>query len=151
MKVSVIELDARLYTMTSHLLMPKMGPLEVGTYLQTHGHDVSVYVECMNGVDETDILRSDMIGFSVGVGNATRVYETVARLKEKSRAIFVAGGPHATMVRSITASITWCAPRGRRHASTCCARSRPAATPGRYWASPIVATACRSTTRRARS
>ena len=98
MKVSIIELDARLYTMTSHLLMPKMGPLEVGTYLATHGHDVSVYVECMNGLDETDILQSDMIGFSVGVGNATRVYEMVARLKARSRATFVAGGPHATMI-----------------------------------------------------
>ena len=98
MRVSIIELDARLYTMTSHLLMPKMGPLKVGTYLATHGHDVSVYVECMNGVDETDILQSDMIGFSVGVGNATRVYEMVARLKARSRATFVAGGPHATMI-----------------------------------------------------
>lgn len=98
MKVSIIELDARLYTMTSHLLMPKMGPLEVGTYLATHGHDVSVYVECMNGLDEADIVDSDIIGFSVGVGNANRVYEMVARLKPKSRATFLAGGPHATMV-----------------------------------------------------
>lgn len=98
MKVSVIELDARLYTMTSHLLMPKMGPLEVGTYLASEGHDVGVYVECMNGFDEADICRSDVIGFSVGVGNATRVYETVERLKRKSRATFVAGGPHATMI-----------------------------------------------------
>jgi hypothetical protein len=98
MKVSIIELDARLYTMTSHLLMPKMGPLEVGTYLATHGHDVSVYVECMNGLDEAGILQSDIIGFSVGVGNATRVYDMVARLKPQSHATFVAGGPHATMV-----------------------------------------------------
>lgn len=98
MRVSIIELDARLYTMTSHLLMPKMGPLEVGTYLATHGHDVSVYVECMNGLDEAAILQSDIIGFSVGVGNATRVYDMVARLKPQSRATFVAGGPHATMV-----------------------------------------------------
>jgi magnesium-protoporphyrin IX monomethyl ester (oxidative) cyclase len=98
MKISIIELDARLYTMTSHLLMPKMGPLEVGTYLHTHGYDVSVYVECMNGVDEADILRSDVIGFSVGVGNANRVYEMVARLKATSSATFIAGGPHATMV-----------------------------------------------------
>ena len=86
------------YTMTSHLLMPKMGPLEVGTYLATYGHDVSVYVECMNGLDESGILQSDIIGFSVGVGNATRVYDMVARLKPQSRATFVAGGPHATMV-----------------------------------------------------
>jgi anaerobic magnesium-protoporphyrin IX monomethyl ester cyclase len=98
MKVSVIELDARLYTMTSHLLMPKMGPLEVGTYLAAQGHEVGVYVECMNGFDEDDICRSDVVGFSVGVGNANRVYETVERLKRKSRAAFVAGGPHATMI-----------------------------------------------------
>ena len=98
MKVSVTELDARLYTMTSHLLMPKMGPIEVGTYLANHGHDVSVYVECLNGVDEDDIRRSDLIGFSVGVGNANRVYDMVARLKPGSGATFVAGGPHATMV-----------------------------------------------------
>jgi radical SAM superfamily enzyme YgiQ (UPF0313 family) len=98
MKVSVIELDARLYTMTSHLLMPKMGPLEVGTYLAAHGHDVSVYVECMNGVNEDDVRKSDVIGFSLGVGNANRVYEMVSRLKRSSRAAFIAGGPHATMV-----------------------------------------------------
>lgn len=98
MKVSVIELDARLYTMTSHMLMPKMGPLEVGTYLSQKGHDVSVYVECMNGLDEEDIKSSDVIGFSLGVGNASRVYEMVARLRGTSPATFIAGGPHATMV-----------------------------------------------------
>ena len=98
MKVSIIELNARLYTMTSHLLMPKMGPLEVGTYLSQRGHDVSVYVECMNALDQEDICNSDVIGFSVGVGNATRVYEMVARLRQQSDAVFVAGGPHATMV-----------------------------------------------------
>ena len=98
MKISIIELDARLYTMTSHLLMPKMGPLEVATYLSQHGYDVSAYVECMNGVDEEDICNSDVIGFSVGVGNASRVYEMASRLKQTSRAILIAGGPHATMV-----------------------------------------------------
>jgi anaerobic magnesium-protoporphyrin IX monomethyl ester cyclase len=97
-KASIVELDARLYTMTSHLIMPKMGPLEVGTFLATHGHDVSVYVECMNGVDEQDLCASDIIGFSLGVGNANRVYETVARLKRRCGATFIAGGPHATMV-----------------------------------------------------
>jgi|SRR5271157_588416 len=98
MKISIIELDARLYTMTSHLLMPKMGPLEVGTYLAASGHDVSVYVECMNPPDERDILESDVIGFSIGVGNASRVYETVNRLKRISHAVFIAGGPHATVL-----------------------------------------------------
>jgi radical SAM superfamily enzyme YgiQ (UPF0313 family) len=98
MKVSIIELNARLYTMTSHLLMPKMGPLEVGTYLSKNGHDVSVYVECMNSLDEQDIMNSDVIGFSVGVGNASRVYEMVARLRQASRATFIAGGPHATVL-----------------------------------------------------
>ncbi|HEX3684016.1 MAG TPA: radical SAM protein [Bryobacteraceae bacterium] len=98
MKVSIIELDARLYTMTSHLLMPKMGPLEVGTYLSRNGHEVSVYIECMNALDEDDIIQSDVIGFSVGVGNASRVYEMVARLRQVSRATFIAGGPHATIL-----------------------------------------------------
>ena len=98
MKVSIIELDARLYTMTSHLLMPKMGPLEVGTYLCQNGHDVSVYVECMNGIDEQCIRNADVVGFSVGVGNASRVYEMVARLKQTSHSIFVAGGPHVTVL-----------------------------------------------------
>jgi radical SAM superfamily enzyme YgiQ (UPF0313 family) len=98
MKVSIIELDARLYNMTSHLIMPKMGPLEVATYLARNGHNVSAYVECMNSLNEEDIRNSDVIGFSVGAGNATRVYEMVDRLKRDCRAIFIAGGPHATVV-----------------------------------------------------
>ncbi len=98
MKICISELDARLYTMTSHLLMPKMGPLEVATHLARHGHAVTAYVECMNGFPEDEVAHNDVIGFSVGVGNANRVYETVQRLRRSSSAVFVAGGPHATVL-----------------------------------------------------
>jgi len=98
MKICIVELDARQYTMTSHLLMPKMGPLEVGTYLARHGHDVTVHVECMNDFPEAEMDRYDVVGFSVGVGNANRVYETAERLRRTTRARLVAGGPHATVL-----------------------------------------------------
>ena len=98
LKLALVDLETALPCITSPLLMPRHGVLSVGTAAARAGHTVNVWVECLNGVDESDLLNSDVVGFAVTHPNLSRVAKLSYRIKQNSSSAYlIAGGPHATI------------------------------------------------------
>ena len=98
LKVAVLDIDPRLPNITSQYLMPRHGVLEVGTAASRAGHDVSVFVETLNGIPGDELEDYDVVGAAVTGSNLSRVEELFVRLRRVAPMVrLVAGGPHATL------------------------------------------------------
>jgi radical SAM superfamily enzyme YgiQ (UPF0313 family) len=98
LKVAVLDIDPRLPNITSQYLMPRHGVLEAGTAASRAGHDVSVFVETLNGIPSRELDTYDVVGAAVTGSNLSRVEDLFVRLRRVAPSVrLVAGGPHATL------------------------------------------------------
>ena len=70
--------------------------LAVGTAVKAAGYDVDVFVEAWNGVPASELHHYDVVGASVTGSNLSRVAALFSAIRRRSsKALLVAGGPHA--------------------------------------------------------
>ena len=99
LKVALIDVEPRFPTTSSQHAMVRHGVLAVATAASEAGHDVSVFVESLNGLALQRLLTFDVVGASVTGSNLSRVKEIFTGLRERCPDIcLIAGGPHATLV-----------------------------------------------------
>jgi radical SAM superfamily enzyme YgiQ (UPF0313 family) len=98
-KIALIDLEPRFPTTSSQHAMIRHGLLAVATAASRAGHEVSVFVESLNGVRLPELLQFDVVGASVTGSNLSRVKEIFAQIRFLRPDIFlIAGGPHATLI-----------------------------------------------------
>jgi len=98
MRLALVDLNPRLPSIASQHLMPRHDVLAVGTAACQAGHEVSVFVESLNGCPFHELLAADVVGASVTAPNLTRVRELFQKIhKADPRIRLIAGGPHATL------------------------------------------------------
>jgi radical SAM superfamily enzyme YgiQ (UPF0313 family) len=99
--VALVDLDPALPHLSSPGLMPRHLILSVGTTARRAGHNVSVFVECLNGVPYEFLKTQHVVGAPVTVCCHNRVRDLFMRLRQDRPGIkLVAGGPHATLIPS---------------------------------------------------
>lgn len=80
--------------------------LAVGTAVKAAGYDVDVFVEAWNGVPASELHHYDVVGASVTGSNLSRVAALFSAIRRRSsKALLVAGGPHATLIPTDVAAI----------------------------------------------
>lgn len=99
LKVGLVELDARIPNLTSQSIMPRHDILAVATAAAEAGHEVSAFVESLNGVDKRLLATQDVVGASVTGCNVSRVRDLFDCLRRENPSVrLIAGGPHATLI-----------------------------------------------------
>lgn len=99
LKIAIIDLEPRYPTTSTQHAMVRHGVLSVATAASQAGHDVSVFVESLNGFTLADLLRFDVVGASVTGSNLSRVKEIFCQIRSNRNDIWlIAGGPHATLL-----------------------------------------------------
>lgn len=76
---------------------PSNGMITLATVLKKKYDDVYCYSESISEIVWNDVLDADIIFISIFTFNANRGYELASHIREKSKAIIVFGGLHATL------------------------------------------------------
>jgi radical SAM superfamily enzyme YgiQ (UPF0313 family) len=91
-------MESTLASTTTPLVMPRHGVLALGTALAKAGHAVSIFVECLNGINLEGVATADIVGFAVTYSNLKPVLAMAQKVRTiNPRATLLAGGPHATI------------------------------------------------------
>lgn len=99
LKVAIVDLEPALPNLSSQPLMPRHAVLAVATAARRAGHEVSVFVECLNGVPRERLHTFDVVGAPITVCCMSRVRSLFEDLRRRNPAIkLIAGGPHSTLI-----------------------------------------------------
>ena len=86
-----------LYTYEKYIRTPSHGLLTLTTIAKRYVDDTLMYSESISKVRWDDVLDADVVFIGIFTFAATRGYEIARYIKERSRAIIVMGGLHASM------------------------------------------------------
>ncbi|MDL2236906.1 B12-binding domain-containing radical SAM protein [Christensenellaceae bacterium OttesenSCG-928-K19] len=85
------------FTYNKYIRNPSTGLVTLATIAQKIVTDTLMYSESVSLIRYEDVYDADIIFFSVNTFNAVRSYEIADRLREKSNAVLVMGGMHASL------------------------------------------------------
>ena len=86
-----------LYTYEKYIRTPSHGLLTLTTIVKEHVDDTFMYSECISEIVWDDVLDADIVFIGIFTFAANRGYELAQFIKERSNAIVVMGGLHASM------------------------------------------------------
>jgi radical SAM superfamily enzyme YgiQ (UPF0313 family) len=86
-----------LYTYEKYIRTPSHGLLTLTTIVKGHVDDTLMYSESISGIRWDDVMDADVVFIGIFTFAATRGYELAQYIKERSGAIVVMGGLHASM------------------------------------------------------
>ncbi len=95
MKISFIEPRPPDFHIFSRFVMPRLGPLILGSILKQAGHEVEVMVESASKLDYRKLLEADLVGISAITSTAKRSYVLGNELRKQGKTV-IFGGPHPT-------------------------------------------------------
>ncbi|MGC4121234.1 MAG: radical SAM protein [Myxococcales bacterium] len=84
-------------TYNKHIKNPSTGLNILATIAKRHVNDTLMYSESISAIDLDDVGSADVIFFSINTFNATRGYQLADELRQRSRAVLVFGGMHASL------------------------------------------------------
>lgn len=88
---------ANLFTYNKFIRNPSTGLIILTTIAKQIVADTLMYSEAITNIDFNDVYDSDVVFIGINTFSATRGYEIARILKEKSKALIVIGGLHATL------------------------------------------------------
>ncbi|MCL1895930.1 MAG: B12-binding domain-containing radical SAM protein [Clostridiales bacterium] len=86
-----------LYTYEKYIRTPSHGLLTLATIAKAHVDDTYMYSESISKIKWDDVLDADIVFIGVFTFAASRGYELARYIKERSEAVVVMGGLHASM------------------------------------------------------
>lgn len=86
-----------LYVYDKYIRTPSIGLLTLATIVSKCNYDVFMYSESISKIKWKDVLDADIVFIGIFTFSANRGYELAEYIHEKSNAIVVMGGLHASM------------------------------------------------------
>lgn len=86
-----------LYTYDKYIRTPSIGLLTLATIVKDVVDDAFMYSESISKIKWHDVLDADIVFIGIFAFNAVRGYELARYIKERSKALVVMGGLHASM------------------------------------------------------
>jgi radical SAM superfamily enzyme YgiQ (UPF0313 family) len=94
-KIVLVETKSTYIHVYSHVPIPRVGSVLLGTILRDLGYDVKVYVEELEEVNFREFLDADLVGISTLTSTAPRSYH-LAKIAREASIPIVLGGTHPT-------------------------------------------------------
>lgn len=94
-KIVLVETKSTYIHVYSHVPIPRVGSVLLGTILRDLGYQVKVYIEELGEVDFREFLDADLIGISTLTSTAPRSYK-LAKIAREAGIPVVLGGTHPT-------------------------------------------------------
>jgi len=96
-RITIIQMNNAYPDLAARLLLPRYGPVLIGTVLRDLGFDVQVFVEHIQTPDWDRIRNSDLLCFSLMSASANRTYQIISRIRREGiETPIVVGGTHTT-------------------------------------------------------
>ncbi len=85
------------FTYNKSIRNPSTGLITLATIMKKRIRDTLMYSEAISKIDFDDVLDADIVFLSINTFNAVRGYEICRKIHERSQALVVLGGLHASL------------------------------------------------------
>jgi radical SAM superfamily enzyme YgiQ (UPF0313 family) len=96
-RIVLVEPRALGYHIYTRVVIPRLGPILLGTILRDRGYEVEVYVEELLEPTDEELFSADLVGISTITNTAPRAYEIADRVRAQGIPV-VMGGFHPTFM-----------------------------------------------------